>query len=120
MSEARDQLLHDLFTTGLEGGIGYWCWCKSYRWSTDGGSTPDLHGFRAVICDPEEETDHVVDRKVVAKGYRLATHEWRDKLAWSSSGKPPLVITDDTDWDFDAGDADMIVQLGLFGEVVYG
>jgi hypothetical protein len=25
-----------------------------------------------------------------------------------------------SDWDYDAGDADVIVQLALFGEVIYG
>ena len=127
MSTARDQLLFDLFVTALEGGIGYWSHCSHYHHTAldaEGHATvDDLEGFYALVFedDGDETPEHRVDRSAVAKGYRLATSaEWRNRIAWSSGEKPPLVVTDDTDWDFDAGDADVIVQLGLFGEVVYG
>jgi hypothetical protein len=122
-ASARDELLADLFTTALEGGIGYWSSCSEYHWSTDGQA--DLRGFFAVVTDSTVEVEddpptHRIDRDTIVKGYGLATTTWRNKVFWSSGEKPPLVITDDTDWDYDAGDADAIVQLGLFGEVVYG
>ena len=121
----RDQLLFDIFTTALEGGIGYWSQASAYHWQStdDAGSYngDDVQGFYAVVREYDEDTDLRIDRAVVAKGYTLATSgTWLGRIAWSSSEKPPLVITTDTDWDFDAGDADVIVQLGLFGEVVYG
>lgn len=117
---ALDQLLLDLFNTALEGGIGYWSEASSYHWSNEDG-TEDHQGFYADILDPNGYFEPVrIDRKVMAKGYRLATTTWRDRLDWSSGEKPPLVVGPDTDWDFDAGDADMIVQLGLFEDVVYG
>lgn len=116
MSTGRDQLYLDLFTTALEGGIGYWSVCSAYHWSNQG--TDDFKGFYAVVKD--DEAERMIDRAVIAKGYRLAVSaDWRDRLRWSSE-KPPLVVTEDTDWDYDAGDADIIVQLGLFGKVVYG
>jgi hypothetical protein len=120
MTTARDQLLLDIFNTALEGGIGYWSQCSEYHWWKVEGDYdgPDVKGFYATIHDEDEDTFRI-DRTVVAKGLNLAATEWRDKLYWSSD-KPPLVVTDDTDWDYDAGDADMIVQLGLFGDVVYG
>lgn len=110
-SSAREQMLHDLLITAIEGGISYWAYVTSY----------DAAQGHATIIEAEEEDEgaRAVDHKVMAKGYRLATTEWRDRIAWSTS-KPPLVITSDTDWDYDAGDADVILQLGLFGEVVYG
>ena len=128
----RDQLLFHLFVTALEGGIGYWSQCSTYHNSRpDDNATPyqdDIFGFHAVIHEIDDESAtfeelpvHRIDRTVIAKGYRLATSkEWRNRLAWSSGEKPPFIVTADTDWDFDAGDADMIVQLGLFGDVVYG
>jgi hypothetical protein len=117
----------DLFTTALEGGIGYWSECSQYHWSNeshDGRVVREDHkGFYAVITESEEDDgdhEHTINREVMARGYRHATSaEWRNKLAWSSA-KPPLVVGPDTDWDYDASDADMIVQLGLFGTVVYG
>lgn len=113
MSE-RNGLLEDLFITALEGGINYWARVVTYHY-TDGE-------FIAVILDMEEDDEqHTVDRKVMSRGYRLACGEWRDRLAWSSE-RPPMVVTAASrdGWDFDAYDADMIVQLGLFGKVVYG
>jgi hypothetical protein len=117
----RDQYLLDIFTTALEGGINYWAAVDQYRWSVEhDGHTPDYREFHARIRDAEgDDVAYAVNRKVIAKGYQLAATEWRSKLCWSTE-PPPLVITDDTDWDYDAGDADMIVQLGLFGNVIYG
>lgn len=128
MSAARDQLLADIFTTAIEGGINYWSECSSYHWRNPDG-TDDLRGFKADIndlynlLDPDDDDSgqpHHVDRSTLVKGYTLATTTHRDRIRWSCGEQPPLVITDDTDWDYDAGDADVIVQLGLFGEVVYG
>lgn len=119
----RDQYLLDIFTTAMEGGIGYWSQAHSYHWYfKDEIRGEDYLGFYADIMDVEDDdatTTMRIDRGVIIKGYNLGATEWRNKLRWSTE-PPPLVITDDTDWDFDAGDADMIVQLGLFGDVLYG
>jgi len=127
---ALDQLLLDIFTTALEGGINYWSSCTSYHWMTeshDGLVTREDHqGFYADIIldddavDEGESAERRIDRGVVAKGYRLATTTHRDKIHWSSGEKPSLVVGPETDWDFDADDADVIVQLGLFGEARFG
>ena len=116
----RDHLYHGIFTTALEGGINYWCDVLNYHWSF---GTPDyiedLDGFGADILPYENGSDEilVIDRNVIARGYNLAAKT--NGVHWSIE-RPPLFITEDTDWDYDAGDADCIVQLGLFGEVVYG
>jgi hypothetical protein len=116
----RTRLLHGLFTTALEGGIGYWSQCSSYRWSTGDGETDDFMHYHANIVDAEDDgVPYRIDRDTMSRGYTLATTTWSDRLAWSTE-PPPVVVTDDTDWDYDAGDADLIVQLGLFGEVIYG
>ena len=111
---ARNQLIDDLFVTACEGGINYWASVSQYHWT--GGE------LLAVIHDMEDDgKTYTVDRKVMSRGYRLACGEWRDRLAWSTA-RPPLVVTERTrdEWDFDAYDADMILQLGIFGDVVYG
>lgn len=122
MSAHRDQLLHGLFTTALEGGIGYWSECSDYWWGNS-LEDEDLSGFYADIVetgDGDVEIAHKITRTTISKGYALATSaDWRNRLGWSSH-KPPIVPTEDDDWDYDASDADMIVQLGLFGDVVYG
>ena len=124
-TSALDQLLLDLFTTAIEGGISYWAGTAVYHWSNEDG-TEDHQGFYALISyeavqdDTDGSDTRRVDRSVMAKGYRLATTTWPNKLNWSSGDRPPLVVGPDTDWDFDADDADMILQLGLFDAVVYG
>ena len=122
---AYDQQLFYLFVTAIEGGIGYWSRCSLYHNSLPDRSD-DTVGFKAEIVEIDDDEHishwpkHTIDRKVISKGYRLATSaKWRGKLGWST-GKPPFVVGPETDWDFDAGDADMIVQLGLFGDVRYG
>lgn len=120
----RDKLLHGLFTTAIEGGINYWAEVDRYHWDStpdDKTSTDDLHGFYAQIIESEEGVVHRVDRAVMSKGYALAVGGHRDKIAWSTE-PPPLVVTEQSydDWDYDAGDADCILQLGLFGDVKYG
>jgi hypothetical protein len=113
----------------MEGGIGYWSEASSYHWAEpsvlkhypDGTMVHEDHqGFYADIIESEDETPHRIDRRVMAHGYRLATTTYKERFFWSSGEKPPLVVGPDTDWDFDATDADAIVQLGLFGDVRYG
>lgn len=122
---ALDDLYLAIFTTALEGGIGYWAESSNYHWSFPDGS-PDTLGFYSDVTvegiTDEEHNDYTIGRSVIVKGYRLATKPvHRNALRWSTTPPlPPDYVTEDTDWDFDANDADMIVQLGLFGEVVFG
>lgn len=120
----KNVLVADIFSTACEGGINYWCDVNAYRWS-DGAGQSDLTGFRAVIVD-EDGTEHVIDRSVILKGLRLAT----DKAV--TDKHPGVYALRDTglayryggerleDLDYDADTADAIVQLGLFGEIIYG
>ena len=114
-----DQHYHNLFITACEGGVNYWAQVNEYHWELAG--VDDVDGFSAVLVDHEDDEQvWELDRSVVARGWRLATGEWRSKVSWSS-GKPPVGPWDgETYWDYDAYDADSIVQLGLFGDVVYG
>lgn len=143
----KKELIHSIFTTALEGGIGYWSVCEGYRWSIDGnGDEDDLDGFHAVIGIPVDDEvefvpevqvirnedfgygDHYfvrIDKDVVNRGYDLAARrtEQENKHAWQCGcGRPPLVVTEEAldEWDYDACDADAIVQLGLFGTTIYG
>jgi hypothetical protein len=133
MSATLDQMLLNIFTTALEGGINYWSECNGYHWMISDGSpaedvegyVEDYKGFYAnitnVVAEDEERygKHYQINRNVVAKGYGLACGRHRNLLNWSSE-RPPVVVGPETEWDFDASDADMIVQLGLFEEVVYG
>jgi hypothetical protein len=125
-SDARKQFLFDVFVTALEGGIGYWSVAEAYHWTKDydaGSSADDLDGFYAIITDEEGGlVDKVrVDARTIARGIgviqkggaELHLHDsYRSRILGASA------INDSG--EIDAGDADIIVQAGLFNEVVYG
>ena len=115
---ALDQHYFNLFITACEGGVNYWAQVDEYHWHTH--LADDVYGFSAVLVDHEDDEQvWELDRSVIARGWGLATGEWRSKISWST-GEPPVVWTESSYWDYDAEDADAIVQLGLFGDVVYG
>jgi hypothetical protein len=116
ISEHR-KMYHSIFVTALEGGIGYWSTCEIYRWS-DGYGKEDYETFYAVIEDEVDGGKYRIDSQTISRGYRLAVKN-ANAIGWSGE-KPPMVVRNEDDWDFDASDADCIVQLGLFGEIVYG
>lgn len=120
LSRDRKQFLHDIFVTALEGGIGYWSQASKYRWSVCDGHTEDLDNFVAVIHDTEDNRKkYTVDRAVIQRGLsKIASgtakvHESYVKRIGQASRENDF-------GNCDAGDADVIVQAGLFGEVVYG
>ena len=112
----RDRALNGVFTTALEGGIGYWSQCSHYKWAVRGTVT-EARDFIAVIED-EDETEYVIDRGVIAKGIRLAV-EHGGWAAYHKAALSDLTFGNYDDLDYDSDTADLIVQFGLFGEQVY-
>ena len=127
----REIFLSDVIITAVEGGIGYWSLCSEYDCGIDFDTVDEntLDATRkpakAVILEEEEDKDtkYVVDNKLVAKAFRrimgkgeipYTGNEWRERMARAYKD------VDDGVCDIDSGDADCIVQIGLFGEVRYG
>jgi hypothetical protein len=127
-----DELVHGIFVTALEGGIGYWSRCEGYRWSLDGqGEIEDLYGFEARVRELDGDSEDgyskvelVINRQVILNGLQMLADgsctfggrelspEWRARAAgWLAAP---------TSADLDAEDADVVVQAGLFGDVTYG
>jgi len=117
----RDEFLHDVFVTALEGGIGYWSAALTYHWSTGDGTTSDYQGFEARIVD-EEDTEHTINRDVIRKGLRLIREGTPAGLHLNEDYIRRIKAAERAHdaGDLDAFDADIIVQVGLFEEVVYG
>ena len=115
------QTLHDIFVTALEGGIGYWSAASAYHWSNTDGSA-DLDGFYAVVHEVDTDTgDYApegqrIDAAVVRRGLRRAMESPYPALRRLARD----LTFDPDEADYDAADADAIVQLGLWGEIVYG
>lgn len=172
-SEGRKQFFHGMFTTAMEGGIGYWSYAEEYHWSkktdwaTKGVPTlgirdeNDLDNFYARVTNTEDDwgveaayqpgrengdvhpnftgdshmirivPDEVltIDIDVIERGWEL----FMDAVLEAAKAEDPEMpcsrtyfrqaivayLTDNEDGDYDADVADIVVQMGLFGEIVY-
>lgn len=92
-SEARKAFLHGVFTTALEGGIGYWSVADQYVWckpDSEDRAQEDLDGFYATVHELDEDGEGVsrdrlgyefryninglrIDIDTIARGVRLFT-----------------------------------------------
>jgi hypothetical protein len=115
----------DLAVTAAEGGINYWADTDEYDWTRwqdketgDAKDIPDDFPFY-VIWDKEDNTlpKTAVTPETFRRGMELLMGErYRDIAVarWFASN-------DRDEWNCaDADAADVLIQLGIFGEVVYG
>jgi hypothetical protein len=122
----RERMLNSMFTTALEGGIGYWARCSVYRWGIRGenGRLDEAIDFVAVIHEMGDEDDedaapvHVVDADVIRKGIRRMIQRggWNQYI---SASLGDLIGGPYDDHDYDSITAGLVVQFGLFGEERY-
>src|SRR5262245_8041080 len=119
----REQAIADLFCTAMEGGIGYWSACSEYKWSDGNGN--QIKEFRAVIQDVEDDEgkEYVIDYHVIRRGaQRLYKHlmDLPNPNTYHLNAMRNLAKGNFDDLDCDADTGDMVVQFGLFNELVYG
>lgn len=116
--ELSDNEVVDIYTTAMEGGIGYWAIADEYRWQylyEDWEKRIvkplDPDQVLVVLSDTEEtdfKNEHLTPAKIRA-GAKLLIEKY-----------PHMYQIIDDEFHVDADGADVIVQLGLFGEIVYG
>ncbi len=132
------ELLNDLFVTAIEGGINYWADVTAYKSSID-------DWFATIETEDVTETESMmgfdrstlrIDEKTILKGIKLFAKETdsdrENKNIHPDSDHANLSrlcvqllnpygpVTELDFFDYDCLDADMVVQMGLFGEVIYG
>lgn len=105
-----DQLIDDTLCTAFEGGITYWAasatpttWPEGCEYASDALT----RGADVAIVDSEEQKTYFLTRARMTKGIREYCKLYKTT---------PAALDDDP---VDASGADVIVQLALFGEVVY-
>jgi len=126
--EFSKEFLHDVFVTAIEGGgygVGSWADISVYRWSHGKPDyEPDRDGFKAVVRDNEDDKaiDHVIDAGVIEKGCKAILDRscTFGGQPWQGRSDLDHAIVSQDAGELDAISADMIVQAGLFGDVVYG
>lgn len=96
-----DEQIDDLLVTAFEGGITYWCGEVKVVGDFLGGYASEQisRGGVLKLYDAEEEKWHTLNMSRLLKGLSLSNIDLED---------------------YDAGDADTVIQNALFGEVVYG
>lgn len=138
-------VLSDILITAVEGGIGYWARGYGYHWSDERPETTSItvvefesaaEAFDLDIRYDFSELDDIVENGV----HQLDGFKWHittdvietgiERILNNAGGNAPVGLSgrlfadvsniDNADWDYDANDADIIVQMGLWGEVVYG
>lgn len=137
-SPERQQFLASVLTTAIEGGISYWATVESYTWFdpdlAGGHATPGPGGTanaRAVIFETEddllaENTDNEPAARHTVTVDTIATGMARFRTIYTNLPRHHYIRqalladrTNGEDGDYDADIADIVLQLGVFGEVVY-
>lgn len=119
-TDERKQFILDVFTTAMEGGIGYWSVANSYHYRNRVTDTDDLDGFYADIEDFEDDDKpYKITPDVIVRGLNLIV---TGPVTLRSDLMGHILLGNKTNdgGEIDADCADCIVQAGLFGEVVYG
>lgn len=105
--------LQDVFVTALEGGIGYWSQATLYRPGEDGDSR-----FKAEVVD-EDDAELVIDASTILEGLSRSLDS-RARINSRLQADIRSALDEQCAGNIDADAADVIVQFGLFGEIVYG
>lgn len=114
---AYKAFLFDIFVTACEGGINYWASIHKYKWRDSGGGT-DFETFEARAVDEHDGDTVVIDKEVIHRGLQRILND--AKLPSLYAEKLIERIENLEASNIDATDADTIVQIGLWGEVLYG
>lgn len=119
-SDARRAFLADTLSTAIEGGISYWASVRAYHvadptlWETD----TETNAYAEVRAE-DNATWHVVTLDTMARGWSLYRGQ---TMSGADYGKQAMLAnrTNGADGDYDADIADNVLQLGIFGEIIYG
>ena len=110
------QDIDDIMACALEGGINYWC--KEAKvigeYLGEYAGEQISRGGILELYDTEDDEVYLFDIKKFIQGFEAWIENGYDyNGAVSANGKVDTSL-------IDAGDADMIIQLALFDEIVYG
>ena len=133
------ELLKDLFVTAIEGGIDYWSRLTAYKHSIDDWfatiETDDISENANGLTNGDELVLLRIDEDTIMKGIELFAKElerddvqdWNEESEHAQMARYSAALISSNgavnlfdDYGYDVIGADCIVQMGLFGEVVYG
>ena len=117
-SDERKEFLSDIITTAVEGGINYWARVLEYKFGFVGLSSGDGSAY-ARILDAEGE-EHIVTLDKIASALNKIV---KNEVPGLASDYVKMIaganFTNDAG-DLDAELCDVIFQVAIFGDVIYG
>ena len=133
------ELLKSLFVTAIEGGIDYWSRLTAYKHSIEDWfatiETDDISENANGLTDGDELVLLRIDADTIMKGIELFAKElerddvqdWNEESEHAQMARYSAALISSNgavnlfdDYGYDVIGADCIVQMGLFGEVIYG
>ena len=99
-----EPMVQDLFVTACEGGINYWAFVNDY----------DFVKITATILDIEDETEYAVTAETIIDGVLQVAR----RIAEDDNYLRLMQEIQHT--TYDAIGADIVLQMGIFGELIYG
>ena len=116
-------LLRDIIVTACEGGIGYWSQLEFYNGPAISDGTLDLLRIRVVEYDGPDGSEFgewmTLSLDKVAKGINTLLEKFPMSVA-AKNIMGAVVGYEAGNFDYDADDADMVIQCALLGDIVYG
>jgi hypothetical protein len=112
---AREQMFSDVIITAVEGGTGYWAVASGYHFDGE-----DRHPASVTLTEQGAHVGYPVTvHGIAAAMYRIA-HDRTVKVREDIRQDVGAALWSPDAADLDADDADAIVQVLIFGELVYG
>ncbi len=111
LNKAMTQLVGDVIITAVEGGCSHWARARKYKFDLETATVTSVE-----IQEEEEDDWHAVDVQRMAKTLEALKPSDNKALfiAWAHAK------CEVDDYDFDADDADITMQLCVLKEVIYG
>lgn len=117
-SPERAQFLADILCTFAEGGIQMVGWVLEANTHNDASGIPEYDSVKVQYFDEEEI--HTVDLDTIAKAFGIMRKGEVKYLHETSRARLLADYRELEAGDIDAVDATNLVEIALFGEVVYG
>lgn len=104
--------IDDIVGIALDGAISYWCSEANVVGEYLGKYTSEQisRGGTLILQDAEEDTQYELDLEKFLKGFQMYLTQYSIPI---DDHHPDL-------GDFDACAADSVIQLAIFGEIIYG
>ena len=116
MNTERNQQYANILITGVEGGIWYWAKVYKYETGEETNTSPWVTLGDQWGDEPRKELCimHMAAAFKMLKSGKASSGKGVDywKKAYKEVGTG--------DWDYDAEDADILIQVAMYGEIVYG